>query len=172
MSQVRPSLIGRGAAAVAVLLLSTAAAAADTWTLSEGDPPMLVYGLRGDGDTVLFSAMCPVGTGPFELAVYANVQTIPGITVAADGTRNSLQSAKVVFEVGGKNFPYDGAAVQPDDLNGGLEIDVQIAADDPFMKALGSGGKLGVVLAGKPAGSLSLGGIDKPLGAFLKKCGG
>ena len=156
----------------AALVLLALPAAANTWTLSEGDPPMLVYGLPGDGDQVLLSAMCPVGTGPLELAVHADLETIPGITVAADGTRNSLDAAKVVFEVDGKSFSYDGAAVQPDDLDGGLEVDVQIAADDPFVKALGGGARLSVVLAGKPAGSLPLAGIDTPLAAFLKKCGG
>jgi len=164
----------RGAAvwtAAAMLLLGAGAASANEWSMAPIDPPMLVYGIPGDGDSVLFSAMCPVGTGPYELAVHASVETVPGITVAADGTRNSLQAAKVSFSVGGRTFSYDGAAVQPDDLNGGLEIDIQIAADDPFMAALDSGDALHVVLAGKQAGSIPLHGIKAPLATLLKKCG-
>jgi hypothetical protein len=161
----------RAALLAAALLACGGPAVAAEWTLAPETPPMLTYGIPGDGDSVLFSAMCPVGTGPYELSVHAAVETIPGITVAADGTRNALDSAKVVFEVGGKSFTYDGAAVQPDDINGGLEVDVQIAGSDPFMTALGSGESLKVVLAGRPAGTIPLGGIKKPLGEFMRKCG-
>lgn len=158
------------AALGAGLGMQTAIAA--EWTVAPADPPMLTYGVPGDGDEVRFSAMCPVGTGPYEVMLVSPLRTVQGITVAADGTRNSLQAAKVVLTVGKQNFAYDSAAVGPDDLSAGLEIDLQITNDDPFMAALAKGAAIEMTIEGKAAGKIPLHGIAKPLATFIKACGG
>lgn len=148
------------------------AAQAAQWTVAPADPPMLTYGVPGDGDEVRFSAMCPVGTGPYEVMLVSPLRLVPGMTLAADGTRSSLQAAKVVLTVGKQSFTYDSAAVGPDDLSAGVEIDIQVNNDDPFMKALSSGSEIMMTIEGKEAGRIPLGGIAKPLAGFVKACGG